>query len=259
MHMETTTIKTTTTPTRHTAVNALAIVGFIVLVIIGMALAVYAARFVPATISRVGSAAVYLSSQVFPADNGESDLVVVPPTETVPFGDDADVATSTPATTTPATTPATTGTTPRAGTPTTITVPVQVPASVNYSGLPDLVLENVQTGYLRGTDVSTFRASRDVPDNERGAVKFTIANRGTNIVTDDFKFQFRINTSPSINKDYKVTRELRPNERIEYTLWFDRVRSNDDRTITIDIDSDNDVRESNENNNDETARIDIEN
>lgn len=255
MHMETTTIKTTTGQTRHAAINGLAIVGFIVLIILGMALAIYAARFVPATISRVGSAAVYLSSQVFSAD-GEANLEVVPGTETVPFGDDALViATSTPATTTPATPP--TDPTPTPGTPVTTVVQVgTTPAS--YSGLSDLVLENVQTGYLTGTEVNTFRASNNVPDGERGAVKFTIANRGTNIA-GDFEFQFRINTSPSINKDYKVTRELRPNERIEYTLWFDRVRSNDDRTITLEIDTDNEVRESNENNNDKTARIDIEN
>jgi hypothetical protein len=253
--METTTIKTTTGRTRHTAINALAIVGFIVLVILGMALAVYAARFVPETISRVGSAAVYLSSQVFSPD-GEADLEVVPGTETVPFGDDVVVV----ATSTPTTTPATTPTTPAPTTPgTPVTTVVQVGTNpATYSGLPDLVLENVQTGYLTGTNVSTFRASNNVPDGERGAVKFTIANRGTNIA-GDFEFQFRINTSPSINKDYKVTRELRPGERIEYTLWFDRVRSNDDRTISLEIDTDNEVRESNENNNDKTTRIDIEN
>lgn len=255
MHMETTTIKTTTTPTRHAAINGLAIVGFIVLVILGMALAVYAARFVPATISRVGSAAVYLSSQVFSPD-GSANLEVVPGTETVPFGDDVVVV----ATSTPTTTPATTPTTPVTTTPgTPVTTVVQVGTTpATYSGLPDLVLENVQTGYLTGTSVNTFRASRDVPDGERGAVKFTIANRGTNIA-GDFEFEFRINTSPSIREDYKVTRNLRPGERIEYTLWFDRVRSNDDRTITIEVDTDNDVRESNENNNERTARIDIEN
>lgn len=255
MHMETTTIRTTSGNSRQAAITALAIVGFIVLIILGMALAIYAARFVPATLSRVGSAAVYLSSQVFPADEG-TDLVVVPPVETVPFGEDGTVASTTPVATT---TVATTGTTPTpvAGTPTTVLVPVAVPASANYTGLPDLVIENVRTGYLTGTNVNTFRASNEVPDGERGAVKFTIANRGTN-VSDKFEFDFRINTSPSISETYKVSRELRPNERIEYTLWFDRVSARDDRTITIEIDSDEDVRESNENNNERTTRIDIE-
>ena len=180
--METTTIRTTTrSGSRQAAVNALAIVGFIVLIVIGMALAIYAATFVPAALSRVGSAAVFLSSQVFPSDDGDTDLVVVPPTETVPFGDDAVVATSTPATTTPATTGGTVTTNPRPGTPTTTVIPVQVPASTNYYGLPDLVIENVQTGYLSSSNTNSFRASSRVPDGERGGVKFTIANRGTNV------------------------------------------------------------------------------
>jgi len=255
--METTTIKTTTGASRSAAVNSLAIVGFIVLIILGMALAIYAARFVPAAISRVGSAAVYLSSQVFPSDDGDTDLVVVPPTETIPFGEDEGVvvATSTPGTDTP-TTPII-GTTPIAGTPTTITIPVQVPAAANYSGLSDLTIQNVQTGYLRNNDVSSFRASNEVPDGEKGAVKFTIINVGTN-VAGKFDFDFKINTSPSISKNYKVTRELRPQERIEYTLWFDRVSGRDDRTITVEVDAGNDVNESNERNNERTVSIDIE-
>ena len=254
-----TTIKTTTRESgaRRAAVNALAIVGFIVLILIGMALAIYAARFVPETLSRVGAGAVYLAEQVFPSDD-ETGLVVIPGDETVPFGDNADVATTTdPAAEEPGT--ATGGSvTPRPGTPTTVTIPVAVPASATYSGLPDLVIENVQTGYLTGTSVSTFRASSRVPDGERGAVKFTIANRGTNVVTDSFEFEFRINTSPSIREDYRVTRDLRPNERIEYTLWFDRVRDGRDRDITIEVDTGDDVRESNERNNERDATIDID-
>ncbi len=258
MHMETTTIKTTSTD-RRAAVNGLAIVGFIVLIIIGMILAVYAARFVPKAISGVGSAAVYLSGQVFSSDEDtDGELVVVPPAETVPFGDETPAATSTPeAPAAPATpgSPAPAGGTSQPGAP--VVTAVQVPASTNYRGDADLVVENVRTGYMTSSDSDTFRASNDVPDGERGAVRFAIANRGTN-VSERFEFDFRINTSPSISETYKVNRELRPGERIEYTLWFDRVRGNDDRTITIEADSDKDVDESNERNNERTVRIDIE-
>ncbi len=255
--METTTIKTTTGASRGAAINGLAIVGFIVLILLGMALAIYAARFVPAAISRVGSAAVYLSSQVFPSDEGDTDLVVVPETETIPFGEDEGVvATSTPATTTPATpTPVTT---PVAGTPTTITIPVQVPASVNYSGLPDLVIENIQTGYLSSANTSSFRASDEVPDGKRGGVKFTIANRGTNI-SERFQFEVEVPTTRSYTYNSKTQQTLRPGERIEYVLGFDQAREGNNRTISIDVDTDNDVRESNEGNNDRSVTIDIEN
>lgn len=258
MHMETTTIKTTTTDTRRAAVNGLAIVGFIVLLIIGMALAVYAARFVPATVSRIGSAAVYLSSELFsPSD--DADLEVVP-AETVPFGEDAIVASSTTATTTPLT-PVFPGTkpnpTPVAGTPVTTVIPVQVPASTNYYGLPDLAVESVITGYLTSTDTSTFRASNEVPDGRRGAVKFTIVNNGTN-VSDRFEFEVKLPTTRGYTYSSKAQKALRPGERIVYTLGFDQTKSGDDRTIRIEVDQDNDIRESNESNNDRSVSIDIE-
>lgn len=254
--METTTIKTTTsTGPRRAAVNALAIVGFIVLVLIGMALAVYAARFIPTAISNVGSAAVYLSSQLFPADE-EEGLVVVDEPETVPFGEDA-TATSTP-TTTPAT-PTTGGTVtnPRPGTPTTVVVPVQVPASTNYYGLPDLVIESVQTGYLTSSNTSSFRASDDVPDGERGGVKFTIANRGTN-VSGRFDFEVELPTTRSYTYNSRTQQTLRPGERIEYVLGFDQTREGDNRTITIEVDPDDDIDESNERNNERSVTVDIE-
>lgn len=253
MHMETTTIRTTSGAGRRAAVNGLAIVGFIVLVIIGMALAVYAARFVPKAVSNIGSAAVYLSSQVF-SDQGDTDLVVVPSTETVPFGDDA-VATTT-ATTTTTVTP-TTPANPQPGTPVTTVVQVGT-TPANYYGLPDLVVENVTTGYLTSADTSTFRSSNEVPDGKRGAVKFTIANRGTNI-SERFDFEVELPTSRSYTYKSKSQQTLRPGERIEYVLGFDQAREGNDRTITITVDADRDIDESNESNNDRSVTVDIEN
>lgn len=254
MHMETTTIRTTNGTGRRAAVNGLAIVGFIVLVIIGMALAVYAARFVPKAVSNIGSAAVYLSSQVF-TEEGDTDLVVVPATETVPFGDDVVIATTT-ATTTVAT-PTAPVTNPRPGTQTTVVTTVTGTAPANYSGLPDLVIENVTTGYLNSADTSTFRSSNEVPDGKRGAVKFTIANRGTNI-SERFDFEVELPTSRSYTYKSKSQQTLRPGERIEYVLGFDQAREGNDRTITITVDAGRDINESNENNNDRSVTVDIE-
>ena len=254
MHMETTTIRTTSGTGRRAAVNGLAIVGFIVLVIIGMALAVYAARFVPKAVSNIGSAAVYLSSQIF-SNEGDTDLVVVPPTETVPFGDDIVVATTTAATTTTAVTP-TTPVNPQPGT--TVTTVVQVGTGpANYYGLPDLVVENVTTGYLTSSNTNTFRSSNEVPDGERGAVKFTIANRGTNI-SERFDFEVELPTSRSYTYKSRSQQTLRPGERIEYVLGFDQTREGNDRTITITVDADRDIDESNESNNDRSVTVDIE-
>ena len=257
--METTTIKTTQTNDRRAAINGLAIVGFITLLFIGMALAVYAARFVPAAISSVGSAAVYLSSQVFSPNGDDADLVVIPEPETVPFGEEGDTETEAEtATTTPASPATGTGTvSPRPGTPTTVVVPIQVPAATNYYGLPDLVIEDIQTGYLTSSNTNTFRASNEVPDGERGAIRFTIANRGTNI-SDRFDFEVELPTTRSYTYKSKTQQSLRPNERIQYVLGFDSAREGNNRTITIEIDTDDDVNESNERNNTRDVSIDIE-
>ncbi len=255
--METTTIKTTQTNDRRAAINGLAIVGFIVLLFIGMALAVYAARFVPAAISSVGSAAVYLSSQVFSPNGDDADLVVITEPETVPFGEDENTETET-ATTTPVSPTTGTGTeNPRPGTPTTVVVPIQVPAATNYYGLPDLVIEEIQTGYLTSSNTNTFRASSEVPDGERGAIRFTIANRGTNIA-DRFDFEVELPTTRSYTYKSKTQQSLRPNERIQYVLGFDSAREGNNRTITIEVDTGNDVNESNERNNTRDVSIDIE-
>ncbi len=256
--METTTIKTTeTSPARQAAVNGLAIVGFIVLIIIGMLLAVYAARFVPEIVSRAGTAAANL----FPgSDDRDSDptLVVVPPTDTVPFENEGTVATSTATTTAPfAPSPTYPKPTAPVVAPAPIITRVQVPASTNYHGLPDLVIENVRTGYLSNADTDSFRASDEIPDGKRGAIRFTIANRGTN-VSDRFEFDVKLPTTPSYTYDSRAQKELRPGERIEYVLGFTKPRAGSNREIEIRIDTGRDVRESNESNNDRTVEVDIE-
>ncbi|MBU2158912.1 hypothetical protein KKD81_00810 [Patescibacteria group bacterium] len=250
--MEMTTFRTSQGPVRRAAVNGLAIVGFIVLILIGMALAIYAATFVPGAISRVGSAAVYLSS-VFQPNEEDTDLVVVPPTETVPFGDDIPAATSTPATSTPETT---TPVTPTPGTPVVRVVQVGTTPAPLF-GLPDLVIENITTGYLTSSDTSTFRASSRVPDGERGAIKFTIANRGTNL-SGRFEFDAELPTSRSYTYHSGNQDSLKPGERIDYVLGFDQAREGDDREITVTVDPDRDISESNEGNNSRSVTIDIE-
>lgn len=251
--METTTIRTTTGATRRAAVNGLAVVGFIVLIIIGMALAVYAATYVPSAISRVGSAAVFFSSVFQPAE--DTDLVVVPPTETVPFGEDVPAATSTP-TTTPVV-PTTGATTPIQGTP--VTTVIQVPGTpAPLSGRPDLVIENLISGYLTSSNTNSFVKSNDIPDGKRGAVKFSIVNRGTN-VSGRFQFEAELPTTRTFTYQSGNQASLNPGERIDYVLGFDKTKEGNNRTITVTVDPDRDVTESNEGNNTRSVTVDIEN
>lgn len=240
---------------RQAAVNALAIVGFVVLIIVGMALAVYAATFVPQAVSRLGGAAVYLSSIFVPAE--ETTLEVVAPGTTVPFPDaEAPVATTSAPVVAP-TTPV--AVTPAPGVPTTTTYPVggvvTKPVPV-LTGLPDLTVDIIATGYLTSTDTRTFTTSDTVPDGLRGAVKFSITNVGTNS-SGRFDFDATLPTTRAYTFTSDYQDSLLPGEKIEYVLGFDRARSGDERTITIDVDPNGNVKESSESNNSDSKTVKI--
>jgi hypothetical protein len=240
-------------------VNALAIVGFVVLIILGMALAVYAATFVPKAVTRLGGAAVYLSSLFVPVET-PAKLEVVAPGTVVPFPDaPATVSTSTPVVVTPiqpAQAPGAVVTTPGAHTTTTYpvgTVPAQ-PAAL--FGLPDLTVSVVATGYLTSADTSSFIKSDTVPEGLRGAVKFTIVNIGTN-ASGRFDFEATLPTTRAYTFTSDYQSSLLPGEKVEYVLGFDRTRSGDERTITISVDENTKVRESNESNNSDSKNVTI--
>ncbi len=250
---------TTTSPTRKIAINALAVVGFIVLIVLGMGLAIYAATFVPKAADRLGAAAVYISQVFVPAEKPAA-IEVVSPGTTVPFDGTpgAGIATSTATTsvataTTPATTP-----TPAAGTPDYHVYPTggtKTPAALY--GLSDLTVSVLATGYLTSADTASFVASSSVPSDMRGAVKFMITNRGTN-TTGNFDFKAVL---PSTSSNYTFTSDtqtaLLPGEHVEYTLGFDRARVGNNREISITVDPDKRIVESNENNNDVTTTVTI--
>ncbi len=64
-----------TTNTRSPGLLALAVIGFIALVCLGMYLAIYSARFVPGTVTRIGTAAVSFASLF---TGGHSGIAVIP-------------------------------------------------------------------------------------------------------------------------------------------------------------------------------------
>jgi hypothetical protein len=259
LYMEITT-KTTTekteTPRRGAATSALAIVGFIVLIFIGIALAIYAARYVPMALNGLGSAAVSLFDG---NGDGEPTLEVVSPDTTLPF---EPVATSTEVTisepvVTPAPTAPANGGTAQPGTPTTVQVPVYVPPAAPY-GKADLTVDITATGYCSSDKTSSFRSAREVPDGENGGFQFTVANRGTN-VSGQWDLTYELPTTPALERTASNQRSLKPGDRLSYTICFTEPRSGSNRDITIRVDSGRDVNESNENNNSDTAEIDIDN
>ena len=257
-----TTETTKTTPARSPAVSALAVVGFIALILIGMGLAIYAARYMPVAISGLGEAAVSLSN-IFTPD-GDADIEVVSdqpatPRElgtvvTIPIVD------STP--TTPAPTP--TYTPPATGGPyypptPTYTAPIIIPTTPHYSGLPDLTMEIVAIGYLnRSGDTNSFVEASRVPSNKEGAVKFRIKNQGTN-VSGKFEYEGRVeNADNKTDTASRTSTSLPPNQAVTSFARFDANKSGDVE-ITLEVDSGNDVRESNERNNSDSEEISARN
>lgn len=238
--------------TRKAAIGGLAVVGFIALILIGIATAIYAATFLPKAFSRLSSANVYLSST--PSDDTKLEAVnnpsVVVGTSSAPTSIPLSPATNPAPAPTPVATPATPAPTPVYTQPTYHVVP-SAPA---YYGLADLVTTITSVGYLRyAGDTTSFVSANAVPSGYQGAVRFVIANRGTN-VSNSWNFLARLPSNT--NADYRSAyqRALNPNDSIVYTLGFDGYT--DSRgTIRITADANDNVQESNESNNTDTSSI----
>ncbi len=238
---------------RRAAVNALALVGFIALLIIGVGLAIYSARFIPNIASRFGGAAVSLSS-IFNR-NETPALEVVTATTTLPIEAPVTVATTTATTTAVTTTPPVKR--PNPGQSTTVTSVVSTP--VAPYGNADLTVLSARTGYLTTPgNTATFVASSNVPFGSSGAIQFTVTNTGTNY-TGSWAFNVDVPTSPAQNFSSGNQSSLAPGDSIDYVLGFDRGNGGANRLITITLDPNNQVIEKNEGNNVASRGIDINN
>lgn len=237
---------------RRAAINGLAVVGFVALLFIGITLAIYAARLLPNLESQLGAANVYFAS-IFGGDEEDNGLEVVPG-ESVPFEDgrndeDASATTTEPvATTTSPSTPAVT--------PTPRVVAVPVPGTHNLYGKADLSVRLVEVGYLRTSSVDSFVKASRVPDGERPAFRFRVTNIGTN-ESGRWQFEANLPTRPRYTYKSRDQVSLMPGQFADFTLGYDRPRDGENN-VTIEIDSGNDVNESNENNNRLTFEIKVE-
>jgi hypothetical protein len=240
----------TNSPTRQAAMNSLAVVGFIALVVLGISLAIYSARYVPAAVSRLGAAAVSLS-QLFTPNQTPSLSVVPTASTTIPFGT---TATST-ATTTPVKVPPKTTPQPTAGTPVSGIYPVGSGTPV-LSGLPDLVVNITAVGYLTSSSTTTFVPATTVPHGDNPAVEFTVKNVGTN-VAGPWRFSASIPTSSSYIYQSIPQQELNPGDYIDYTLGFNEPNVGTNQTISVTANFDHAISESNTNNNSSSASITI--
>jgi subtilase family serine protease len=102
-------------------------------------------------------------------------------------------------------------------------------------------------GYLTSDNTDTFISSATVPSGYNAAVKFTVRNAGTN-VSGNWVFNANLPTNSSYTYNSNSQQSLRPGERIDFTLGFDRAQ-NGVRTITVTVDPNNQISESSEGNN----------
>lgn len=241
-YMETTHVETVRT--KGAALNSLAIVGFVALIIIGILATIYAASFIPKLLNGSGSrgsAAAYLSGL---SDKNDTTVSPTPTTTATP--------------TTVVSTPLTPVETPAAK-PTTITNTivkyVTVPSSntsTSYSGLPDLTITITDKGYLR-SGAGSFVSSSYVPSGYQGAVRYRITNTGSN-VSGSYRVDIRVETNSGTDNDSVTGNSLAPGRSVEGTGSFD-ANAGGTATIRLTVDAGNAVSESNENNNTDSTSM----
>lgn len=236
-----------TTTTRQTAVNSLAIVGFVALLAVGIWGAVYSSRYVPNVVGKLGTAAVYVGSIFSPAE--EASIATTTPTgpTTIDFGTGT-------ATTTATTTPATT--TPKRTTPAPTYRVVRATTTPTYFGYADFAVSAMAIGYLNGDSTDSFMVSPTVPSGKRPAVKFSVKNIGTN-QSGTWDFSATLPTTSGSNYSSDAQRSLNPGDSVDFTLAFDRAEKGSDKAVVITVNKTRNVSEINFDNNSLTLRLDI--
>ncbi|MBU6490647.1 hypothetical protein KGQ25_00570 [Patescibacteria group bacterium] len=241
------------TPTRRAAVFALATVGFVTLVALGVSLAIYSARYVPSTVGGIGAAAVSISQIFAPAPAPVLTVVPTASSTTIPF--DSVGSTSSTSESKTETVPSKTAIAPTAGNKTSTTYQVGTGAPT-LSGLPDLIVTISSVGYLTSTSTDSFVAATSVPHGASPAVKFIIKNIGTN-VAGPWRFSASIPTSSNSIYQSLPQQSLNPGDYIEYTLGFSQPIAGADKMISITANFDHAVSESNMNNNSASAEVTV--
>ena len=167
-----------------------------------------------------------------------------------------DTATSTDVVTpTPSTAP--TGTT--AGPRTTQTI--RIGTTPNLFGKADLTVNFISVGLVdkkTGKFEKKDELPREYPSGKRPAIQFEVKNEGTNITDDTWRFEVLLPTSPSYTYKSSNQSALFPGDRIVYIVGFDRVRNASEDDYRIEVDTRDDIDESNERNNDEEGTLEID-
>lgn len=197
-------------------------------------------------------------------ENGETSThregALVLPIQDIRF----DTATSTDATPVVPTTPTTTPTTqtPVILTPgATTTTVIRIGTTPNLFGKADLTVKFLAIGLVdrrTGEFEEKDELPRKLPSGKRAAIRFEIVNKGTNVTNNDWRFSVELPTSPAYTYKSDEQPTMFPDDRISYTIGFDRVKNANTDDYRIRVDIDDDVDESSESNNTESGDIEID-
>ena len=247
--------------TKKATVNGLAVVGFITLLILAVVLAGNVAKYIPAivngTVNGLSAAVIGVTSIFVPA---EGDIIVVETGTTTPttsfptivIPEEEEKPVTTPVVTNPTPGGETIGVTPQGP-----GVPISDP-----NGLADLTPVVIATGKLvGGYAAENFVATSVLSKSDRIAIKFAVENKGTKETGTDWRFNVIMPTETTYIFEAKPehVQNLLPGEKIEYVIGFDRSKVGTDLQITIAVDHNRSVTESNESNNGAFVKITVTN
>jgi len=110
---------------------------------------------------------------------------------------------------------------------------VITPTTPPVIGKPDLKGEITEVGILNSNN--QFVATTTLQVGLKSAVKFTISNIGGE-KAEGWSFNMVLPTYPSYIYHSNSQENLRPNEKIEYILGFDKVQAGKNQTIILNVD-----------------------
>jgi hypothetical protein len=257
---ETTETTVTTGPKRSAAANTLIVVGFLLLIFLGIAVAIYSSRYVPMAVNTFST-----SNPVTGLPNTSSAQLAVEPGQSIPFNDQQIATTSTVMVPAQGMTDGASTDVPSSATPapsyaaTASAYPAVAPQSTYASqpyGLPNLTTHIVAVGYAANSSNSSFVATPVVPVGARAAVQFTIGNTGT-APTGPWAFIAQIPTDNGYTFDSPVEASMNPGDHVLFTLVFDQVPEGPAEMINIIADPNNYIQETTKSDNVSSGSVSV--
>ncbi len=123
-------------------------------------------------------------------------------------------------------------------------------------GYPDLSVSVDAVGYLATSSTSSFVVANTVPYGARPAIQFTVKNIGTN-VAGAWNFSASIPTQTAFVYQSLPQQALNPGDSIDYTLGFDQALAGSNETITVTVNPNHSIIESNTTNDVISASLNV--